>query len=54
MAGLANATAQMLTEGTNHAASVQIAEEIDRLGAAISAGSSFGSPDTVLERIGLE
>jgi len=52
-AGLANATAQMLREGTKSRSSVQIAEEIDRLGAALSAGSSFGSPDVVLSASGL-
>jgi len=53
MAGLANATAAMLTEGTQSRSSVQIAEDIDRLGAALSAGSSFGSQDTVLSASGL-
>ena len=53
MAGLANATAVMLTEGTRSRSSVQIAEEIDRLGAALGAGASFGSPDTVLSGSGL-
>jgi zinc protease len=52
-AGLANATATMLTEGTKSRTSVQIAEEIDRLGAGLSAGSSFGSPDTVVSASGL-
>jgi zinc protease len=51
--GLANTTAQMLREGTKSRTSVQIAEEIDRLGAALSAGSSFGSPDVVLSAGGL-
>ncbi|HKY08795.1 MAG TPA: pitrilysin family protein [Candidatus Binatia bacterium] len=51
--GLANATATMLTEGTTSRTSVQIAEDVDRLGAGISAGSSFGSPDTVLSASGL-
>ena len=39
MPGLAHATAAMLSEGTQSRSSVQIAEEIDRLGAALSAGS---------------
>jgi predicted Zn-dependent peptidase len=52
-AGLANATAQMLREGTTSRTSIQIAEEIDRLGSALSAGSSFGSPDVVLSASGL-
>lgn len=53
MAGLANATAQMLREGTQSRSSVQIAEEIDRLGAALGAGAAFGSPDAVLSASGL-
>ncbi|HEX9788062.1 MAG TPA: pitrilysin family protein, partial [Candidatus Binatia bacterium] len=53
MAGLANATALMLSEGTKSRSSVQIAEQIDRLGAGLSAGSSFGSPDAVLSASGL-
>jgi len=53
MPGLAHATAAMLSEGTQSRTSVQIAEEIDRLGAGLSAGSSFGSPDTVLSASGL-
>ncbi len=52
-AGLATTTAQMLREGTKSRNSLQIAEEIDRLGASISAGSSFGSPDAVLSASGL-
>lgn len=52
-AGLAATTAQMLREGTKSRNSLQIAEEIDRLGASISAGSSFGSPDAVLSASGL-
>jgi len=51
--GLASATAQMLREGTQTRSSIQIAEEIDRLGAALSAGASFGSPDAVLSASGL-
>ena len=51
--GLANTTAQMLREGTKSRNSVQIAEEIDRLGASLSAGASFGSPDVVLSAAGL-
>jgi zinc protease len=53
MAGLANATAQMLREGTQSRSSIQIAEQIDRLGASLSAGAAFGSPDTVLGASGL-
>lgn len=51
--GLATTTAQMLREGTQSRNSLQIAEAIDRLGASISAGSSFGSPDAVLSASGL-
>ena len=53
MTGLASVTAQMLREGTKTKNSIQIAEEIDRLGASIGAGSSFGSSDTVLSASGL-
>ena len=53
MAGLANTTAQMLREGTSSRSSIQIAEQIDRLGAALGAHASFGSPDTVLSASGL-
>jgi predicted Zn-dependent peptidase len=53
LTGLANVTAQMLREGTKSRSSVQIAEEIDRLGASLGAGSSFGSPDVVLSASGL-
>jgi zinc protease len=52
-AGLANATAAMLTEGTQSRTSLQIAEETERLGAGLGAASSFGSPDTVLSAAGL-
>src|SRR5262245_15066066 len=53
MPGLANTTAQMLREGTRTRSSVQLAEEIDRLGASISAGGSFGSPDLMFSASGL-
>jgi zinc protease len=53
MAGLASITAQMLREGTNSKTSLQIAEDIDRLGASINTGASFGSPDVVLSAAGL-
>jgi zinc protease len=52
-AGLANTTAAMLREGTTTRNSVELAEAIDRLGATIGAGSSFGAPDTVLSASGL-
>jgi predicted Zn-dependent peptidase len=53
MAGLASTTAQMLREGTKARTSLQIAETVDRLGASLSAGSSFGSSETVLSASGL-
>ena len=53
MAGLANSTAQMLREGTTTRSSLQIAEQIDRLGASIGASASFGSPGMVLSASGL-
>lgn len=53
LAGLANSTAQMLREGTQTRGSLQLAEEIDRLGASIGAGASFGAPDAVLSASGL-
>jgi len=53
MAGLASVTAQMLREGTKTKTSIQLAEQIDRLGATIGASSSFGSSDTVLSASGL-
>src|ERR1044071_7933446 len=51
--GLASATAQMLREGTQTRSSIQIAEEVDRLGAVLGAGASFGSPDAGLSASGL-
>jgi len=51
--GLTRATAQMLHEGTPTKNSLQIAEAIDRLGASVSAGSGFGSSETVLSASGL-
>jgi zinc protease len=53
MTGLANTTAQMLREGTQSRTSIQIAEEIDRLGASLGAGGSFGSSQVVLNASGL-
>lgn len=53
LAGLAGTAAQMLREGTQSRTSIQIAEEVDRLGATLGAGSSFGSPDAVLGASGL-
>jgi len=51
--GLASATVEMLREGTKTRTSEQIAEELDRLGAALSASSSFGSPEVVLSASGM-
>ena len=53
MTGLASVTAQMLREGTKTKNSIELAEYIDRLGASISASTSFGSSDTVLSAAGL-
>ena len=53
LAGLAGTTAQMLREGTKSRTSIQIAEAIDRLGASLGAGSSFGSSEVVLSASGL-
>ncbi|HJX09806.1 MAG TPA: insulinase family protein, partial [Candidatus Binatia bacterium] len=53
LAGLAGTAAQMLREGTQSRTSIQIAEEVDRLGATLGAGSSFGAPDAVLSASGL-
>ncbi|HEX8177716.1 MAG TPA: pitrilysin family protein [Pyrinomonadaceae bacterium] len=53
MPGLANATAQMLREGTKTRSSKQIAEEVDRLGATLGAGSGFGSIQTNITASGL-
>jgi predicted Zn-dependent peptidase len=53
LAGLANTAAQMLREGTKSRTSIEIAEAIDRLGATLGAGSSFGSSETVLSASGL-
>ena len=53
LAGLAGTAAQMLREGTQSRTSIQIAEDVDRLGATLGAGSSFGAPDAVLSASGL-
>ncbi len=53
LAGLAGTAAQMLREGAQSRTSIQIADEVDRLGATLGAGSSFGSPDAVLGASGL-
>ena len=51
--GLAGITAQMLREGTKTRSSVQIAEQMDQLGASISAAAPFGDPATVINASGL-
>ena len=51
--GLAGITAQMLREGTKTRTSVQIADDIARLGASISATSGFGSSAAVINASGL-
>src|SRR2546428_9711201 len=51
--GLAGITAQMLREGTKTKNSVQIAEQMDLLGASISAAAGFGSSSTVINASGL-
>jgi zinc protease len=51
--GLAGATARMLDEGTKTRTSRQIAEQIDSLGAKLSASAGFGSDTTVLAASGL-
>ncbi len=51
--GLAGATARMLEEGTNTRTSKQIAEQIDLLGASLSASAGFGSGSAMLAASGL-
>jgi zinc protease len=51
--GLAGATARLLTEGTKTRTSKQIAEQVDALGASISAAAGFGSGSTVVAASGL-
>jgi zinc protease len=51
--GLAGITAQMLREGTKTKSSVQIAEQMDLLGASVSAAAGFGSSSTVINASGL-
>lgn len=53
MPGLANATAQMLREGTKTRSSKQIAEDVDKLGATLGANSGFGSIQTNITAAGL-
>lgn len=51
--GLAAAAAALLREGTRMRTSVQIAAEIDRLGATMNAGTGFGSASTTFNASGL-
>ena len=51
--GLAGATARLLDEGTKTRTSKQIAEQIDSLGASLSASAGFGSGSTVVAASGL-
>ncbi len=51
--GLATATAAMLREGTTTRSSKQIAEEIDGLGANLTAGTGFGIPEATIMASGL-
>ena len=53
MVGLARITAQMMTEGTKTRSSLKIAEDVERLGAALSVSSSYGSTVSVLTASGL-
>src|SRR6266851_3736707 len=51
--GLAGATARMLDQGTKTRTSKQIAEQIDSLGASLSASSGFGSGSAAVAASGL-
>src|ERR1039457_2711396 len=51
--GLAGVTARLLDEGTKTRTSKQIAEQIDSLGASLSASAGFGSGSTVVSASGL-
>lgn len=51
--GLANITAQMMREGTKTRNSRQIAEDVDKLGATLTANSGFGSTAASLNASGL-
>jgi len=53
MVGLARITAQMMTEGTRTRSSLKVSEDIERLGAALSVSSSYGSTVSVLSASGL-
>lgn len=51
--GLASVTAQLVRQGTKTKTSLQIADELARLGASFSASSGFGSSATVISASGL-
>src|ERR1700688_479984 len=51
--GLAGATARLLEEGTKTRTSKQIAEQIDSLGASLSASAPFGSSSAIVSASGL-
>lgn len=51
--GLAAATARLLSEGTKSRTSKQIAEQIDSLGASLSASAPFGSGSAAVNASGL-
>jgi zinc protease len=51
--GLAGATARLLTDGTKTRTSKQIAEQIDSMGASLSASAGFGSGSAVVAASGL-
>jgi hypothetical protein len=51
--GLAGAAARLLAEGTKTRTSKQIAEQIDSLGASLSASAGFGSGSTAVAASGL-
>ena len=51
--GLAGATAGLLAEGTKTRTSKQIAEQIDSLGASLSASAAFGSGSAIVAASGL-
>jgi len=53
MVGLARITAQMMTEGTKTRPSLKISEDVERLGAALSVSSSYGSTVSILSASGL-
>lgn len=53
MPGLAGATARLLDQGTKTRTSQQIAEQIDSLGASLSASAPFGSGSTAVTASGL-